>query len=48
MVLSWAGFFDRSRTSTYVDIWIQDLKDFARQSSLDVVYSETGRDSGRG
>ncbi|KAL5595219.1 hypothetical protein FOVSG1_008908 [Fusarium oxysporum f. sp. vasinfectum] len=27
----------------------QDLKDFARQSSLDVVYSETGRDSnGRG
>ncbi|CAG9989699.1 unnamed protein product [Clonostachys byssicola] len=29
--------------------WTQDLKDFARQSSLDVVYSETGRDSnGRG
>jgi RNA recognition motif-containing protein len=29
-------------------IW-QDLKDFARQSSLDVVYSETGRDgNGRG
>ncbi|ORY62517.1 uncharacterized protein BCR38DRAFT_241613 [Pseudomassariella vexata] len=27
----------------------QDLKDFARQSSLDVVYSETGRESnGRG
>lgn len=26
----------------------QDLKDFARQSGLDVVYSETGRDSGRG
>ncbi|KAI8274415.1 Pre-mRNA-splicing factor srp2 [Colletotrichum sp. SAR11_240] len=27
----------------------QDLKDFARQSSLDVVYSETGRDgNGRG
>lgn len=22
----------------------QDLKDFARQSGLDVVYSETGRD----
>ncbi|KAK3175799.1 hypothetical protein K4F52_009980 [Lecanicillium sp. MT-2017a] len=26
----------------------QDLKDFARQSGLDVVYSETTRDSGRG
>ncbi|KAL4741580.1 hypothetical protein BDV11DRAFT_182488 [Aspergillus similis] len=26
----------------------QDLKDFARQSSLDVVYSETGREPGRG
>ena len=36
-------------TTTYVDFWLQDLKDFARQSSLDVVYSETGRDSnGRG
>lgn len=30
-------------------LWTQDLKDFARQSNLDVVYSETGRDSnGRG
>jgi hypothetical protein len=30
-------------------IWTQDLKDFARQSSLDVVYSETPRDGqGRG
>lgn len=37
-----------SWTTTYVDL-VQDLKDFARQSSLDVVYSETGRDSnGRG
>ncbi|KAJ5683897.1 uncharacterized protein N7477_000242 [Penicillium maclennaniae] len=26
----------------------QDLKDFARQSGLDVVYSETGREQGRG
>ncbi|KAL2810689.1 hypothetical protein BJX63DRAFT_307454 [Aspergillus granulosus] len=26
----------------------QDLKDFARQSGLDVVYSETGREHGRG
>ncbi|PHH81523.1 hypothetical protein CDD82_584 [Ophiocordyceps australis] len=26
----------------------QDLKDFARQSGMDVVFSETGRDSGRG
>ncbi|KAL4979305.1 hypothetical protein BDW66DRAFT_128140 [Aspergillus desertorum] len=26
----------------------QDLKDFARQSGLDVVYSETGREPGRG
>ncbi|KAF9889133.1 serine arginine-rich splicing factor [Aspergillus nanangensis] len=26
----------------------QDLKDFARQSGLDVVYSETGREVGRG
>ena len=35
--------------ATYMDFWEQDLKDFARQSSLDVVYSETGRDAnGRG
>ncbi|RJE22061.1 electron transfer flavoprotein-ubiquinone oxidoreductase [Aspergillus sclerotialis] len=27
---------------------IQDLKDFARQSGLDVVYSEAGRELGRG
>lgn len=26
-------------------LWTQDLKDFARQSGCDVVYSETGRNS---
>lgn len=26
-------------------IWTQDLKDFARQSGCDVVYSETGRNA---
>lgn len=32
-------------TTTYVDSLEQDLKDFARQSGCDVVYSETGRNS---
>lgn len=36
------------RTTDLLGYLEQDLKDFARQSGLDVVYSETGRDSGRG
>ncbi|CAH0056434.1 unnamed protein product [Clonostachys solani] len=45
----WLLLYNLSLDMDLLGYWTQDLKDFARQSSLDVVYSETGRDSnGRG
>lgn len=38
-----------SRTGHGLTLALQDLKDFARRSGLDVVYSEVGRErDGRG